>query len=187
MADKKPEKSDKPAPAPAAAAEAPAKKGGLPIKTIGVVAALMIAEAAVVYFVFKSTGPKPAHAAEHAEKKDNTEAETVEIEVVKDTFQNLQTGRIWFWAVEVYVQVKKSKQGEVEKKLSEKQAEIKEGINQIFARAQHSQLKEPDRQSLNRQITAYLRKALESESAGSNGPLFERVIMPKCTGQPGMD
>ncbi|MBK7294572.1 MAG: hypothetical protein IPI84_12535 [Holophagaceae bacterium] len=77
MSDKA-EKHEKPAPAEAAA-EAPAKKS--PVKTIGIVAALMIGEAVGVYMVMNATGPKPAEATDvHLEGADEHDTEaTVEL------------------------------------------------------------------------------------------------------------
>lgn len=185
MSDAK--KQEKPAAAPAPAADAaPAKKGGLPIKTIAVVAVIMIAEGAGVYFIFGATGPKATHGAEKVEIKDNKADETVELELVKGKFQNLQTGSIWFWEAELFIQVKNKYKAQVEKMLEERNAEIREGITQIFSRAQTAQLREPERQSLNRQITAYLRKILVNDDKAGE-PLFERVLIPTCNGYRGLD
>ena len=91
--------ADKPAAsAPPASAEAaaPAKKGP-PIKTIGIVAGLMIAEAVGVVLFVGALGPKPqaaaAHTIEGAEQAD-LEA-SVEIPLLEEKFQNMQTGRAW--------------------------------------------------------------------------------------------
>ncbi|MBL8989953.1 MAG: hypothetical protein JNJ48_00065, partial [Phycisphaerae bacterium] len=54
-------KDAKPAAAPAPADAAPAKKG-LPVKTIGLVGAIMAIEAVAVMFVFSAMGPKATQA-----------------------------------------------------------------------------------------------------------------------------
>lgn len=104
MSDKA-EKHEKPAPAEAAA-EAPAKKS--PVKTIGIVAALMIGEAVGVYMVMNATGPKPAEATDvHLEGADEHDTElTVQLPLMEEKFQNMQTGRVWWWDTEVFLKVK---------------------------------------------------------------------------------
>lgn len=161
----------------------PAKKG-LPIKVIGIVAVLMAAEAGGVFFVVKATSPKVAAAAEakleHADQND-TEA-TVEIQLIDDKFQNLQTGRVWIWDSEIYLKVKKKNEEFVNKVLEEKSAEIKEGVSMIFRRAQHSQLKEPGLETINRQLVAYMNQVLGKDADGKER--IERVLIPKCRGFP---
>jgi hypothetical protein len=65
---------------------------------------------------------------------------------------------------------------------------VREGISQIFSRAQHAQLKEPERLTLNRQITTFLAKLIEEEAptaeAGEEDKLIDRVLIPKCRGFP---
>lgn len=181
MAEKE-KKPETPAPDEKAAETKPKK--GLPVKTIGVVAALMIAEAAAVYVVFGMFGgPKTSEAhAGHAELKHDEDNEVQEIELVEDKFQNLTTGRVWIWDVSLFVQVRKKNVERVERVLEQRGAEIKEGIGQIVSKAQHSHLKEPERQSLNRQFSVFLEKVVGTEEDGK--ALVERVLIPKCRGYP---
>lgn len=162
---------------------APAKKG-LPIKVIGIVAALMAVEAGAVFFVAKSTAPKAAAADEvkldSAEKVD-TEA-TEEIQLIEDKFQNLQTGRVWIWDTEIYLKVKQKNSEYVNKLMESKSAEIKEGVSLIFRRAQHSQLKEPGLETITRQLTAYVNEVMGKDPEGKER--VEKVLIPKCRGFP---
>ncbi len=180
MSDKK-EKAPAAAPAPAEG-DKPAKKG-LPIKMIGVVGIIMIVEAAAVGVFFSMIGPKKTHAAvEHDAKSVKTDdSSTVqEILIAEDKFQNLQQGKVWFWDMSVYVQVQKKNADQVKKILESRGNEIKEEIGRIIGRAQPAQLREPDGQTLNRQFTAYLTKALGQDA--EEKPLIEKVIVPKLRG-----
>lgn len=174
-------KDEKPAPAPAAEA-APAKKG-LPIKMIGIVGVIMVFEAVVVFVAFSAMGPKQAAAKvdEHAIVADTSDT-TVEIQIADEKFQNMQTGRVWLWDVSVFVQVKQKNQEKVEARLKQRNAEVKEELSRIISKAQHVQLKEPDRQTLLRQFGATLNKIFENDEHGD--PLIERVLIPRCRGFP---
>lgn len=185
MADKdKKDKADKGAEkAPEAA---PAKKG-LPIKTLGIVAALMLVEGVGLFFVLGALGgPKASNAATDAKHlvHDDSE-ETEEIQVLDksdEKFQNLSSGQVWVWNISFYVQAKKKNKERVEGVLTRRSAEIKEGLSQLIGRAQIAQLKEPERQSLNRQVSALLEKIIGQDSEGK--PLIERVLIPTCSGYP---
>lgn len=177
MAEKKPEAE---APAPEGA---PEKKKGLPIKTIAVIAVIMIVEAAAVFFVFGMLAkPKESHAEAPKTLEHDESNEIQEIEIANDKFQNLSTGRVWIWDISLFVQVKNKNAERIEKLLEQRKAEMQEGIGQIISRAQHAQLKEPDRQSLNRQLSGYLLKIIGSDTEGK--AYFERVLIPKCRGYP---
>ena len=161
----------------------PRKK--LPIKTIGVVGGLMLAEAAGVFLVVGALKPKPTEAeaaAIHGEHEQNLD-EIVEIPLVEDlSIQNMQTGRVWGWKISVYLEVKVKNEEFVVAELSRRDAAIREGVSMIFRAAPLSQLKEPGLETLHRQITAYVNKVIpEADDAGSR---VERVLIPKCQGMP---
>jgi hypothetical protein len=116
------------------------------------------------------------------ELKTEDDKKTQEVLVVDEKFQNLQTGRVWIWDVSVFVQSRARNSPRVEELLEQRKAEISEEISRIISRAQHAQLKEPDRLTLNRQITAALTKIFDVDEKGE--PLIERVLIPKCRGFP---
>lgn len=184
MADKeKDKKGDAPGGEAKGDAAKPAKKG-LPIKTIGVVAGIMVLEAVAVVMVFGMFGgPKASHAETdpHALVEDDSN-KTQEVVLVEDKFQNLTTGRVWVWDISVYVQVKNKHAERVQEVLESRAAEVKEGVGQIVSRAQHSHLKEPERQTINRQLSVYLEKVIGMDEEGK--PLIERVLIPRCRGYP---
>jgi len=168
---------------PAATAEAEsAGKKKPPIKVLAIVAGLMIAEGAGVYLFVGLTGPKAQTASAEVKGADaKDEHEFVEIELVDEKFQNLQTGDVWVWDIAIALKVKKKYETYVQGELEKRSAEIKEGISQIVRRAQHSQLREPDLTTINRQVTAYLNTIIEPDPATTSSRI-ERVLIPKCKG-----
>ncbi|MBL0870175.1 MAG: hypothetical protein IBJ18_06305 [Phycisphaerales bacterium] len=179
--EKKPEKQ----PAEKAPAEAaPKKKGSM--KLMGTVGAIVVAQAVITFVAFSAMGPKKSHAQvdTHEMKKDDSDVikEIVVIPAKDGSFQNTMTGSVWQWSAEIVVQVKQRNAEAVENKLKQRSAEVKQEISQIFSRAQHSHLKEPDRQTLNRQITGMLNKFFGNDDKGE--PVIERVLIPMCRGFP---
>jgi flagellar basal body-associated protein FliL len=181
MSDKPAEKHDKPAAEPAADAKTKKKS---PVKLFAIVGVLMAAQAGAIVMIMGATSPKVAVAKDvkldDAHKHDD-EA-TVEISLVDDRFQNMQTGRVWIWDTEIALQVKDKHQKAVEAMLEKRGAEIREGIATIFRKAQHSQLREPGLESLNHVVLNYL-NSLAGKDA-ENEERIKRVLIPKCKGYP---
>ncbi len=160
-------------------AAAPPRK--LPLKVVGAVAAIMLAEAAGLVLLVGMLGPRPQEAAAEVLEGEHTTLEgSVEIELVDERFQNMQSGRVWSWEIGVFLKVKKRHEEFVVRQLEDRNAEIKEGISQIIRRAQHVHLKEPELTTLNRQIKAFLDKTLGTDADGHSR--IERVMIPKCKG-----
>jgi hypothetical protein len=152
-----------------------------PLKIIGAVAALMLVEAAGVYVLVGMSGSRAQTVAAEIKGADQAgQGQAVEIELVDDKFQNMQTGRVWIWDTQVVLKVKKKNQPVVEEALAQRASEIKEGVAQIMRRAQHSHLREPELTTLNRQLTAYLDKTFGPDADGNTR--VERVMIPKCKG-----
>jgi flagellar basal body-associated protein FliL len=161
--------------------EKPAK-GGLPIKTIGIIAVIMVIEAAAVFFIVGSTMKKPTEAQAHDVKHDEDAAldALVELPLVEDKFQNMQGGTTWIWDAAVYMKVKKRDEEKVTELLQARQAEIKEGIALVFRRAQPGALKEAGLETLNREISAFMNEIIEKAPDGTSR--IQRIIIPKCRG-----
>lgn len=173
-------KKEKPAAAPEAEAATAKKKP--PIKVIGLVGGLMIAEAVGVYLFVGMTGRAPQAAEAQIKGADQaSEHESVEIELADDKFQNLQTGHVWIWDISIYLKVQKKHEKYITEELAKREAEIKEGVGQIIRRAQHSSLREPELTTLNRQLMAYLEKTFKPDDADGSSRV-ERVLIPKCKG-----
>lgn len=154
-----------------------------PVKTIAVVAALLVVEAVAVYFVVGALGgPGKAKGQEIVHTDDDALEQTSEVQLVADRFPNHNTGRVWLWETEVQIKVRQRDLESVEHTIAERSAEIRTGISQIIRTAHHNHLKEPNLETLTRQMTAYLRGVF-----GQDGEGRERVVavlLPKCVGFP---
>lgn len=156
---------------------------GLSLKLITFISGLMIAEAALVIGVIALLGPFSSSAQVAAGGLEPDVAEqTREVLVVEEKFQNLQTGRVWIWDIAVYAQVRNRNVGRLERVLDQRSAEIQQGVSQIISRAQHAQLREPEQQTLRRQIHAFLNGIVGADQ--NNEPVVERVLLPRCRGFP---
>src|SRR5206468_1982804 len=107
--------------------------------------------------------------------------EAVEIELVDDKFQNMQTGHVWVWDITIALKVKHRNEKYITEQLEKRSAEISEGIAQIIRRAQHSQLLEPELTTLNRQVAAYLDTIIKPADI-TGASRVERFMIPKCKG-----
>lgn len=158
-------------------------KGGGGLKMIIIIAVMMILEGAGVFFLVSSMGgPKAADATELEGLEGTGEEAPVEIELVKDQFQNMQTGRVWEWRVEIYLRVRQKNVDEIVALQERDAATIKEGVALIFRRANHRHLLEPGLETITNQLTTYLNEIFGLDADGL--PLIERVIIPECKGFP---
>lgn len=161
--------------------DAPAKKKP-PIKIIGAVAGIMLAEAAGVYFVVGMSKPKAASATEvdvlGAEKAEGQQL--VEIDLIDDKFQNMQTGHVWMWDMRIVLKTSKKNEAFINDEMAKRSSEIQEGISQIIRRAQHSHLREADLITVSRQIAAFADKIFGHDAQGNSR--VERIMIPKCRG-----
>lgn len=164
-------------------ATAASGKKKLPIKTIGIVAALMVAEAVAVFVLLGSGAPKSSHGEVVATELHDDESEkTTEIELVTDKFQNMTTGQAWVWQVSIFLQVKNKNSDRVQAVLEQRRAEIREGLLQIIGKARHTQLTEPEKPTLTRQIGSFLDRLDGMTTDGKSA--IERVMFADCRGFP---
>lgn len=169
---------------PAAEEQATAKKG-LPIKTIGIVAGLLLAEAAGMYFILGATGKPKSTEAAHLDANANPKGDhdkPVEIQVVKERFPNNSTGRPWIWDAEVVIQVKASDSERVKAIIEARAAEIRTGVARIWRTAQQAHFNEPGLETLTRQVTAFLDELLGPDAEGHSH--LKRVLVARCVGFP---
>ena len=163
----------------AEATQAPSKKKGLPLPLI--VGALMAVEGVAVFAVVKvMSAPKQAEASHLEGEHAAADQALVEVPLVEDRFQNMQTGRVWLWDVQIVLKVMAKHEDHVAFVLASREAEVKEGVSMLFRRASHAQLKEPGLETLNRQISAYIQEVVGSDAEGH--PYVERVMIPRCKG-----
>ncbi|MCA9275489.1 MAG: hypothetical protein KDA29_05645 [Phycisphaerales bacterium] len=165
-----------------AGGEESSKKGG-GFKTILIVAVLMLVEAGGLFVLIKSMGgPKAADATELQGLEGTGEEAPVEIMLVEDQYQNMQTGRVWEWRTKIFLRARQKNVTEIERVMERDAASISEGISMIFAKALDRQLKEPGHETLTRQLTAYLNEVFGYDADGL--PRIERVIIPELKGFP---
>lgn len=159
--------------------EAPAKKKGLPMPLV--VGALMAVEGLAVFAVVKMmSAPAKSEAASIHGDETAAEDALVEVPLVADRFQNMQTGRVWLWDVEIFLKVKAKHEDHVTFLLQARSAEVKEGVSMLFRRASHAQLKEPGLETMNRQLAAYMNEVMGLDADGH--AYIERVLIPRCKG-----
>ncbi|RMH13430.1 MAG: hypothetical protein D6695_04065 [Planctomycetota bacterium] len=153
----------------------------LGVKTLGIIAALMLAEGAGVYFLVSMTSGSGQSAAAIAGEDTAEQEKTTEILLVDDRFQNVDTGTIWLWDTAIYLKVRNKNVSRVEEIMKRREAEIKQGVSQIFRRAEDRHLRhDPGLETITRQLRAYLNEVFGTDK--DELPLIEDVLIPKCTG-----
>lgn len=159
----------------------PGKRGKLLPIIVGV---LMLVEGVVVFGVVKvlGGGAKDAHASEVEGHELAAEEAPSEVMLVTDSFQNMQTGQVWEWKVEIYLRVRQKNLDEVKKIQERDAATIKEGVALIFRRAHDRHLREPGLETITRQVSVYLAEIFGTDADGI--PRVDRVIIPECKGFP---
>lgn len=164
-------------PAAESADAQPKKKS--PIKMIAIVAVLMILEAVAVFVVVGMSAKKPAQAEAKTLHEGEGEHASVEIPLLDEKFQNMESGRVWVWDVAMVVRVAKKDEQAVTKKLQERSAEVLEGISKIFRSATHTQLREAELKTINIRVHAFLDNVVGKIDGKS---LIERLLIPRCRG-----
>lgn len=157
----------------------PRKSGKL---VLIVVAALMLVEGVAVVVIMKLTsGGRDAQAT--IVGRDEADAEAfAEIQLLAGRFQNMTTGRVWDWEVELHLKVRNKNMDRVRRTLDSRSAEIRAGIATIVRRAPHTQLKEPERRSITRQVHAMMDEVLGLDPLGES--YVGEVLIPVLDGYP---
>lgn len=162
---------------------APGKKG-LPVKTIAVVLALLVAEGAGIFvFLTFFGGPAPVQA-EGVELVDETNdpmEQLVEIPLLHEKLTNNSSGAVFLYDTEILIVVREKHKAKVEEMMAQSMGAIRTGLAQIWQRAEHSYFGEPGWETLTRQSREFLdsRFKLQDDSGDS---LIEQVLIPKCLG-----
>jgi hypothetical protein len=187
-----------------------ATKKGLPIKTIGAVAVMLIVEAVAIIAAVKMFGGPSEVKGVGLEHAEHDEGDTlVEVPVLHEKFTNSSSGRVWMWDTEVIIKVKTKHAGAAEEgeakggghgdakadghdghvmgptvpeEMKSRMAEVRTGIGAIMSSAQHAYFTEPGRETLSRQILEYLRKVFGQDAEGHER--IEEVLIPRCLGFP---
>lgn len=166
----------------AKAEQAAPAKSKPPIKMIAIVGAIMVLEGAGVAMFVSMTGKAPdqAHASDLSTGPAEDLERTVEVPLMEEKFQNLQTGRVWFWDTSIVLVIKARNETFVKEELDRRKAEIAEGVSMLFRKAQHGQLKEPGLETINRQLASYVNRILGKDAEGNDR--LVRLVIPKCRG-----
>ncbi len=157
-------------------------KGGSK-KVLLIVMAIMVLETLGVgaFLMLSGKAPSAAEATVVGDSPDSPEA-LVEVQVVADRFQNMHTGRVWQWDTEVFIQVRRKDQERVTAELERRKAEITSGVGELIRKATHTQLREPELQTLKRKLEAYFVEVFGTDA--DNRPRAVVVLIPKMRGAP---
>ncbi|TVQ31264.1 MAG: hypothetical protein EA376_10365 [Phycisphaeraceae bacterium] len=152
-------------------------------KTVIVVLGLLVAEAVAVVAVF-SLWVKPGEVRGQGivSSPDDHLNQLHEVLIVNDRFPNHHTGRVWLWDTEIQIQVRQKHADFVRRLLEERNAEIKTSVSQIIRTAHHNHMKEPNLETLNRQLLTALRGIFGEDASGDQRVVS--VLIPKCVGFP---
>ncbi|MEO1584427.1 MAG: hypothetical protein AAFR96_07640 [Planctomycetota bacterium] len=158
-------------------------KGGMPKKVLVIVAGVMALEVVGVgaFLMLSGGGASEAAATIEADPENDPDA-FIELPIVSDRYQNMHTGRVWQWDCEIVAQVRRRNETAVTSTLDRRTAEVTAGVGEIVRKATHTQLREPELQSLKRQLTVYLNEVFGDDAEGEGR--VERVLIPKLRGAP---
>ncbi|GAB5495939.1 MAG: hypothetical protein Phyf2KO_10190 [Phycisphaerales bacterium] len=174
--------ADEAKPAEAATETEEGKSGGSKKILLIVVAIMVIETIGVGAFLFLSGGAPSTASADLVGDPADSPDSLVEVQLVAERFQNMHTGRVWQWDTEVFVQVRKKDADRVGEQLERRKAEITAGVGELIRKATHSQLREPELQTLKRKLATYLEEAFGKDS--DNEPRVVSVLIPKLRGAP---
>jgi len=163
----------------AEAAEEGGKKGGLPIKTIIVVAVAMVLEGAVLVGVFMfGGGPEPVEASQLEEDALAGAMDEVEISVVADKFQNNRRGIAYTYDAEVFITIQERHAEKIEPKIEKLQNTFRDDVAKIFRQAEPSHLNEVELLTIKRQVKDAVNDRLGTDEEGDY--YVVNVLIPKC-------
>jgi flagellar basal body-associated protein FliL len=157
-------------------------KKGNPLILVGVVGVLMLLEAVGVYAVVTMMGPKNSEAALDINAEVEESERVVEVLLVEDRFINMQTGRVWQWAASIHLKLRNKNLERVQAEMERRQAEISEGIAEIISSAQDRHLREPNKETVRRQITAFVNDIFGEDAEGE--PLIEQIVISRWLPSP---
>ena len=106
----------------------------------------------------------------------------VEVLLVEDRFINMQTGRVWQWAATVHLKLRQRNLEFVESEMERRKAEISQGIAEIISSAKDRHLREPNRETVKRQFTAFVNEVFGEDAEGE--PIVEDVVISRWLPSP---
>lgn len=155
----------------------PKKK--LPLKTMIVLAAVLIIEGVAISGAFLlSGGAADVDAAGIAEDAEAMKNELVEELVVEGRFQNTKTNRPYLYDTQVYIRVRQKHQVQIQQELEQKRAAITMEIASVIRSSEPVHLREPKLATLTRQIKAALEQMLSADKETGESTV-EEVTIPR--------
>lgn len=162
--------------------EATEEKKKNPLILVGVIGVLMLLEAVGVYALVTITGPKSSEASPELAMEVQESERLVEVLLVEDRFINMSTGRVWQWAATIHMKLKNKNLEWVQGEMEKRSAEIGEGVAEIIANANDRHLREPNRETIKRQINAFVQEVFGDDGEGD--PRIERVVISRWLPSP---
>ena len=157
--------------------------GGLPIKTLIVIAFMLVGEAAIIIGAMMVLGgPSEVHAVDVVGQESGMPSDTVEVTILHEKLTNASTGRTFLYDTEIMAIVDIQNEARVRELLDARLGKIRTGIAGIFGGAEASFFKEPGRDTLTRQTVEYLRQVFGKTPDAK--ALIEGVLIPKLMGFP---
>ena len=170
MAEEKPNETNEQTQAP---------KKGLPIKTILVLAVVLLIEGVAISAAFLLAGGPAEVKADGAAIDEAAMLEMpTEVVVADGKFQNTRSGRSYLYDTEVWIVIKKKNRELVEQTLESSKAQIGTDISRIFRRAEPAYLIEPELSTLTRQVRAALDERIGHDGEGE--AIILEVLIPEC-------
>jgi flagellar basal body-associated protein FliL len=165
-------------------AEAPPEKKKLPVRTIAIVAVMLVVEgAAVVGIMMMFGGPSEVVAQPGLfGAASSPEMQPAEIPLMQERLTNNASGRIFIYDTEIQIVTQERHRETVQGVMDSRMASIRTGISRIFAAAEHSYFAEPGLETLTRQVTEFLHSIFPEDGEGEE--IIVSVLIPKCMGFP---
>lgn len=159
--------------------QAQVPKRGLPLKTMLVLAVVLVIEGVAISAAFLLAGGPAEVRADGAAVDEAALLEMpMEILVAEGKFQNTRSGRSYLYDTEVWIVVKKKNEQLVTKTLEASKAQIETDISRIFRRAEPAYLMEPELSTLTRQVRAALDERIGHDGQGQ--AIILEVLIPEC-------
>ncbi len=164
---------------PAKEEESAPKKKGLPLKTMIMLAAVLLIEGVAISAVFlMAGGPAPVRGESSADDPAIVAEQPAEVLVIADKFQNTRRGRAYLYDTEIYIVVANKYKESIEESIEAKRAAITADVAVIIRKAEPAYLMEHELSTLKRQIRAALDQRLGSDSDGK--PYVQEVLITRC-------
>lgn len=180
MADQK-----RPAPENHAPAQEAAAKRKLPIKTLAVIAVVLVVEALAISGAFMLNGGPAAAQADETDAALTAQAaseQPVELLVLSGRFLNGRTGRSYLYDTDVYIVVRQRDKELVEGRIEAMRAQITTDVAAIYRRADPNYFTEFELATITRQVRAALDERIgRPPGAAADGSYIQRLLIPKST------